>query len=197
MYSSCTPLWLISPPALIDTSTTRSPSPRAGTTQLACDADTTVALLDVHDSPLTPQYTPPSGAARNPDPVNTISVPPSTDTITGATELTFIALTNCIVAKPLVSCPLTNTDTVVLPSAPAGDIHFTTPPITDMAPTRTVLPNSQSTNDAPSSNPLAAIITMLPPSVLNTDGVADCMVTADVNRNCMEVLVEVPMESTT
>merc|ERR1711934_310554 len=58
MYSTCTPLWLSSPPALIDTSTTRIPAPRAGTTQRASEADTTVALLDDHVRPPTPQYTP-------------------------------------------------------------------------------------------------------------------------------------------
>jgi hypothetical protein len=42
-YSTCTPLWLISPPLLIDTSTTRMPAPRAGITQLAAEEEDTAA----------------------------------------------------------------------------------------------------------------------------------------------------------
>merc|ERR1719181_2410524 len=116
MYSTCTPLWLSSPPALTETSTTRIPSPRAGSTQRASDPESTLALLDDHTSPPTPQYTPddPDASAMNPDPVSTTSVPPTDETTTGSTELTFMAPTSSIdAALVLHSCPFTDTWTEV------------------------------------------------------------------------------------
>merc|ERR1719424_745941 len=167
MYSTCTPLWLISPPPT-DTSNTRMPAPRAGTTQLACVDDNTEAMLDDHVAPPTPQYTP---SIWNPEPPISTSLPPITDTSDGSTELTFIALTTCTMAAPaaLQSCPFTDTCTDALPAACATDMHSTTPPATELDTTDTVPPNRHST-DVPACTPTVITDSTLPPSANTADG---------------------------
>merc|ERR1719502_1938669 len=50
-YSTCTPLWLSSPPSLLDTSTTCIPAPRVGSAHSTDEDDTTDPIEYTHDEP--------------------------------------------------------------------------------------------------------------------------------------------------
>merc|ERR1719305_963116 len=113
--STCTPLWLSSPPSLLVTSTTCIPSPRDGSVHRRDEDETTEPIEYDHDVPCsdeppTPQYTP--RAAENPAPANDTSLPPSTTA--GSTVLTFMLATASTITPldTVQSWPLDDTSTV-------------------------------------------------------------------------------------
>jgi len=164
-YMTCTPMRLISPFLLSATSTTRKPAPRAGTTQLTeLDESTEPADIDQVSLPVdapNPQKTTP--ALLSPDPVRITEELPVTDTTEGVADEMLVAILLTMKPEVLKSWPLLDTSTVVLPVAPAIDLHSTIRSLTDNASTTTLPPNMHQ-GLVPSGIPVVRIERTLPPS---------------------------------